>query len=258
MTDFLDVLMLDAEETVKSGYYENVVSSRFISLSLREAIARSKVVPVIAEVKGASPSRGTIRQCFVPGNIAIAMVRGGAVGISVLTEPKHFGGSLGNIAAVRESVNVPILMKDIVVSSVQLDAAAKIGANVVLLIQAVFDRGCCELDINEMITKAHSKNLEVLLETHNSDEFVKALGTEADLVGINNRNLATLTIDLKVTKNVLANYSCKDKIVVSESGITSPADLRFLRESGAQAFLIGSSVMLADNIEEKVREFVNA
>ncbi len=258
MPDFLDVLAQDAKKTVAEGYYEILTPSRPFEASLRGEILKSKTAAVIAEVKGASPSRGTIRQNVVPEQIADSMVRGGAVGISVLTEPVHFQGSLGNIKKVRHNVNVPILLKDIVVSPIQLDAASKVGANAVLLIQGLFDRGYCEFSVSEMITKAHSKNLEVLLETHNSVEFVRAVGTQADLVGINNRNLATLTVDLNVTKNVLAKCSSNGKVVVSESGISAPADLRFLRDCGALAFLIGSTIMLADNVEEKVREFVDS
>jgi indole-3-glycerol phosphate synthase len=258
MTDFLDTLARDAKNTVREGYYSSLNPSRAVTTSLRASILNTKTLAVIAEVKGASPSRGAIRQNFVPEEIASSMVRGGAVGISVLTEPKHFRGSLDNIAKVRQSVKVPVLMKDIVVSPIQLEAASRVGANAVLLIQAIFDRGYCQLGIDEMITKAHSKNLEVLLESHNEAEFVKAVKTEADLVGINNRNLATLEVDLNVTKNVMANCSNNGKVVVSESGIRGTIDLRFLRDCGANAFLVGSTIMLADNVEEKVSELVNA
>jgi indole-3-glycerol phosphate synthase len=258
MPDFLDVLAQDAKKTVTEGYYEILIPPRSIGVSLRGEILKRKTTAVIAEVKGASPSRGTIRQNIVPEQIADSMVRGGAAGISVLTEPVHFQGSLSNIKKVRHTVNVPILMKDIVVSPIQLDAASKVGANAVLLIQGLFDRGYCEFSVSEMITKAHSKNLEVLLEAHNAIEFERAVETQADLVGINNRNLATLTVDLNVTKNVLAKCSSNGKVVVSESGISAPADLRFLRDCGAHAFLIGSTIVSADNVEEKVKEFVNS
>ena len=100
--------------------------------------------------------------------------------------------------------------------------------------------------------------LEVLLETHTQSEFVSALETDADLIGINNRNLATLKMDLNVTKKILQSTNPKNKLIVSESGINTAADVQFLRESGASAFLIGSAIMLSNNIEEKVREFVNA
>jgi len=186
------------------------------------------------------------------------MEKGGAVGISVLTEPKHFNGSLHSLAEARRTVKLPILMKDIILSPVQLDAASKAGANVALLIEALFDRGYCECSVHEMIARAHSTGLEVLLEAHTSDEFRSAVRTHADLVGINNRNLATLKVDLNVTKAILESNRAEGKVVVSESGINTATDLRFLRECGAQAFLIGSAVMLADNVEAKVREFVLA
>jgi indole-3-glycerol phosphate synthase len=253
----MDVLAADSRATVDSGYYEHPARAKHVVVSLRSSIRQCARVPVIAEVKGASPSKGTIRRDFSPDKISQAMARGGAVGISVLTEPKHFIGSLDNLARVRESVNLPLLMKDIVVSPRQLDAAAKVGANVVLLIQAIFDRGYCPLGLGEMVAKAHSKNLEVLLETHTSDEFARAMATEADLVGINNRNLGTLQTDLNTTKIILSKRQ-GGKVVVSESGINTPADLRFLRGCWADAFLIGSAIMSADDVEAKVREFVNA
>jgi indole-3-glycerol phosphate synthase len=258
MLDFLDTLAIDAKATVSEGYYREVAASKQVQASLRGSILLKKAMPVIAEVKGASPSRGVIRAKLEPGQLAQAMARGGAVGISVLTEPKHFNGALGSVGEVRRSVNLPVLMKDIIVDPIQLNAASIIGANVVLLIQAVFDRGYCSCYLNEMVTRAHSKGLEVLLETHNMNEFMRAVKTEADLVGINNRNLGTLKVDLDVTKNLLANCSRNCKVVVSESGISTTADLRFLWGCGAQAFLVGSSIMLTDNVEGKVREFVNA
>ncbi len=112
--------------------------------------------------------------------------------------------------------------------------------------------------LDEMIAGAHILGLEVLLETHTLSEFVSALKVDVDLIGINNRNLGTLKVDLNVTKKILQSINPKNKLIVSESGINTPADIRFLRESGASAFLIGSAIMSSDNIEEKVREFVNA
>ncbi|MCW4019534.1 MAG: indole-3-glycerol-phosphate synthase [Candidatus Bathyarchaeota archaeon] len=258
MSDFLDVLAADAKATVNESYYDNLPKTVPVKASMRKAILQAKTAAVITEIKGASPSKGTIRQSFKPNEVAQSMMRGGAVGISVLTEPKHFSGSLGNIRRVREAIGLPVLMKDIVVSPVQLEAASKVGANVVLLIQAVFDRGYCSFELSEMVAKAHSNNLEVLLETHNQHEFLRAVETNADLVGINNRNLGTLKVDLDVTKNVLANCNRNSKVVVSESGVNTAEDLRCLRECGAQAFLVGSSVMLAPDVEAKVKELVNA
>jgi indole-3-glycerol phosphate synthase len=258
MADFLDTLAQSAKETIDSGYYEAVNETAPSQISLKEAILKTRNAPVITEIKAASPSAGTIRKNVDAGSIAESMEKGGAVGISVLTEPKHFHGSLRSLVEARKAVKLPILMKDIILSPVQLEAASKAGANVALLIEALFDRGYCECSVHEMIALAHSNGLEVVLEAHTAEEFRSAVRTHADLVGINNRNLATLKVDLKVTKRILERNSAEGKIVVSESGINTPADLRFLRDCGAHAFLIGSAVMLADNVEKKVKEFVSA
>jgi len=258
MPDYLDTLARDAKETVTAGYYEASTQLTAPSVSLRKAITESKRNAVITEVKAASPSRGTIKTSFDPAEVARAMENGGATGISVLTEPKHFSGSLSYLAKVREAVKLPILMKDIIINPIQLEAASRIGANVVLLIEALFEREYCECSLDEMITQAHSKHLEVLLETHSEDEFQSAIETDADLIGINNRDLRTLKVDLEITERILKKHESNDKVVVSESGVMTPADLLFLRGCGAQAFLIGSSIMMADNIETKVKEFVTA
>ena len=256
MPDFLDTLAQDAKETVNEGYYTVPVQGTFSPVSLKKAIVENKKNAVITEVKAASPSRGTIRKSFDPQKVAAAMEKGGATGISVLTEPKHFSGSLGYLTKVREAAELPILMKDIIIDPAQLDAASKIGANAVLLIEDLFERGYCELGLDEMVSEAHSRKLEVLLETHNEKEFQSAIETDADLVGINNRDLRTLEVDVGITERILKNVDSRGKVVVSESGIMAPADISFLRGCGAQAFLIGSAIMMAGNIEKKVKEFV--
>jgi indole-3-glycerol phosphate synthase len=263
MLDFLDKLAKDAKETVESGYYEDAYHEDIrlntaSCIALKAAILKSAQAAVITEIKAASPSRGTIRTGFNVGEIAQAMARGGAVGISVLTEPKSFQGSLRTLVETRKAVKLPLLMKDIVVSRRQLVAASNIGADAVLLIQSLFNRGYGECGIAEMIAEAHARNLEVLLETHNATEFRLSLDSEADLIGINNRNLGTLKVDLNTTKNILEANAAGGMVVVSESGIESAADIRFLRECGADAFLAGSAVMLADDVEAKVRELVTA
>jgi len=258
MNDFLDTLAMDTIKTIDSGYYQTTLFTKQPKISLKQAILECKTNPVITEIKAASPSLGTIRNQVNPKGIAQAMEKGGAVGISVLTEPKHFSGSLSTLIQAREAVKLPILMKDIIIVADQIEAAAKIGANAVLLIQALFDKGCCEMSVDKTIVFAHSKGLEVLLETHTEEEFRSAVETKADMVGINNRNLGTLKIDLNTAQEILKRNSNCGKIIVSESGIKTTKDLQFLRESGAKAFLIGSSIMLTENIEEKVKEFVKA
>jgi indole-3-glycerol phosphate synthase len=258
MPDFLDILTQSTNETIKSGYYEAVKEITTSQINLKKTILETENASVITEIKAASPSKGTIRKKIEAGNLAKKMEKGGALGISVLTEPKHFKGSLRWLVEVRKTVKIPILMKDIIISPLQLDAASKSGANVVLLIKALFDRGYCEWGLHKMIARAHSEGLEVLLETHTEEEFRSAVKTHADLVGINNRNLATLKVDLSVTKRILERNSAEGKIIVSESGIKALGDLRFLYECGAKAFLIGSAIMSAENVEKKVKEFVSA
>jgi indole-3-glycerol phosphate synthase len=258
MSDFLDKLAHDAKETANQGYYNISTQNTVSPVSLKKAILENKQNAVITEVKAASPSRGTIKTELEPEDIAVAMEKGGATGISVLTEPKHFSGSLRYLVEVRKAVQVPILMKDIVVNQIQIEAASRIGANAVLLIAAVFEREYCKLSLDEMISEAHARNLEVLLETHNEDEFQSAVETDADLVGINNRDLRTFEVDIGITERILKNCATRGKVVVSESGVMSASDLLFLRGCGAQAFLIGSAIMMAGNIEKKVKEFVTA
>ena len=258
MPDYLDKLVLDAKDTIAEGYYEVPTRISTPSVSLRKSILESKRNAVITEIKVASPSKGTIKSNFNPAKIAKSMKNGKATGISVLTEPKQFKGSLNYLIKVRKAVELPILMKDIILNPIQLETASKIGANAVLLIEALFERGYCELDLNEMISQAHERNLEVLLEAHNENEFQSAIKTDADLIGINNRDLRTLEVDIRITQRILKKSESYDKLIVSESGIMAPTDLLFLRECGAQAFLIGSSIMMASNIEKVVEEFVFA
>ena len=258
MPDFLDVLARDAKETIRSGYYASAAQAPAAPVSMKRAIVESKHAAVITEIKAASPSAGVIRQNVDAAELACAMAEGGAVGLSVLTEPKHFNGSLSRLVEARQAVKLPILMKDIVLSPVQVAAASRIGANVVLLIQALFDRGYCEHGVTEMVAEAHAKNLEVLLETHNESEFRSAIKTDADLVGINNRDLGTLKIDLNVTKRILADNGANGKIVVSESGAHTPADIRFLRGCSANACLVGSAIMSSGDVAEKVKALVHA
>lgn len=258
MIDFIDTLAMDATRTIDSGYYRTPLTTKRPKISLKQAILECKTNPVITEIKAASPSLGIIRKQMNPADIAQAMERGGAVGISVLTEPKHFNGSLDSLVQAIEAVKLPILMKDIIIVADQIEVAAQIGANAVLLIEALFDKGYCEMSVDKTIAFAHSKGLEVLLETHSEAEFQLAVETKADLIGINNRDLATLKVDLNTTKEILKRNNTYGKMIVSESGITNTSELQFLRGCGASAFLVGSSIMFTENIEEKVKEFVQA
>jgi indole-3-glycerol phosphate synthase len=258
MPDYLDILANAAKESIAEGYYKSTVQVSGKPLSLRKVILKCQRAPIISEIKFASPSSGTLRKDGQLAEIARDMGDGGAVGISILTEPRHFKGNTEYVAEVRAQVRIPILMKDIILSPIQVEAASRIRANAVLLIQALFERGYCEKNVQAMIEYCHSKGLEVLLETHTEDEFLSAVKTDADLIGINNRDLMTLKVDIEVTKRVLEKCDVEDKIIVTESGIESAEDIRSLREWGARAFLVGTAIMKSSSIRDKVEELVKA
>ncbi len=258
MSDFLDKLAVDAANRIDEGYYDVNYKVKKQHASLKENIFKCKKAPIIAEIKFSSPSKGAIRKQSHVGIIAANIQKGGAVGLSVLTEPDNFDGSIHFLPKIRANTQLPILMKDVVLSPMQIDAGSRLGANAILLIAALFCRGYCRRSLYEMISYAHTKNLEVLLETHTYKEFVSTTSSEAELIGINNRNLKSLKVDLDVTRKILEKTKFDNKLVVSESGIERPDQVRLLHSFGAQAFLVGTGVMAAKNIKEKVRELVSA
>ena len=147
-------------------------------------------------------------------------------------------------------------MKDIMIDKIQIDAAKKLGADYFLLIQALFDNNFVN-EIDELIDYGHKNGLKILLESHTKAEFDNAIKTNADIIGINNRNLDTLEINLETTKQILENYH-ESKIILSESGINSAGDVKFLRDCGADAFLIGTSIMKSPDIQNSVSKLVSA
>jgi indole-3-glycerol phosphate synthase len=201
---------------------------------------------------------GSPRHHVDAGETSRHMEVGGAVAISVVTEPRFFKGSPSLLEEVRSRIALPLLMKDFIVSPVQVQAARGAGANAILLIQKLFDRGYAACGLDEMIEFAHVAELEVLLETHAKAEFERALRTEADLIGINNRDLRTLNVDFTTTKDILESVPVDGRTVVSESGVVTPADARFLRRCGADALLVGSSLMRAENVRQAVEGLVRA
>ena len=199
---------------------------------------------------------GKIKNISDPVNIAKKMINGGATALSVLTQPFLFDGSPELFMNVRKMVDVPMLMKDIVIDKIQIDAAKKIGADYFLLIQSIFDNGMMN-DIDGLIEYGHKLGLKVLTEAHTIQEFENSCNTDADIIGINNRNLDTLKIDLNTTKKILEN-SEKTKLVISESGISKPDDIQFLHKCGADGYLVGTSIMKANDIQQTVQNLVNA
>lgn len=256
MADFVEVLAKTARENINNGYYDISEAYEGAHLSLKSWIASSKIPAILAEIKPASPLKGQLQTEPDFVKIARDYARGGAVGISVLTEPVHFKGSLTALTDVRRAVKLPLLMKDIVIDPVQIDAAKKSGADAVLFIKTLFDRKLTKLGLAEMIREAQSRDLEVLLEVHDENEYSDALSTDADMIGINNRDLRTLELDLTTTKRLLAKFPKQRKIVISESGIETVKDIQFLKECGADAFLVGTTLMLAAEPYHKLRQLI--
>ena len=186
----------------------------------------------------------------------LTKIVGGAKALSILTQPYLFNGSPEYFIKIRKNVEIPLLMKDIMINKIQIDAAKKMGADYFLLIQALFDNGFVN-EIDEFIDYGHKNGLKILLESHSKTEFDNAMKTNADMIGINNRNLDTLEINLETTKQILEN-SQKSKIILSESGINSSDDVKFLRDCGADAFLIGTSIMKSSDIQNSVSKLVSA
>jgi indole-3-glycerol phosphate synthase len=193
-----------------------------------------------------------------PKDAAVQLARGGATSLSVLTEPDNFGGSMANLRRIREKVDLPLLMKDIIVDKTQIHAGRRAGADCILLIESVFSTGN-EPSLEGLLRDAHDSRLEVLLEVHTEEELEKALGREADIIGLNNRNLATLETNLNTTTRLLRRINNGfRKPVISESGFENANDIRKVKSIAVHGFLIGSSIMLSNDMERKVREFVVA
>ena len=254
--NILKRLVTNSQTAIDDGTYEIDVNLQKSSKDFIQIIKNNSHPTLLTEIKFASPSLGKIRTLTDPASIARQMIAGGSKALSILTQPNLFHGSPEYFMKVRESVDIPLLMKDIMIENIQIDAAEKMGADYILLIQSLFDQGFLK-EIDEFIEYAHKKELKILLEVHTKQEFENALKTDADLIGVNNRNLDTLEIDLKTTKTVLEGYE-KSRPILSESGIETTEDIQYLKKSGADAFLVGSSIMKSDNIEEQVRKLVKA
>jgi indole-3-glycerol phosphate synthase len=162
---------------------------------------------------------------------------------------------------IRQDTSIPMLMKDIIVSEIQVDCAKKIGADYILLIMSIFDKNLAEGDLDRFAKYAHKKGLNVLFEVHHEQEFNEILkfnlGKE-DLIGINNRNLDNLKIDLQITEKLLKKFNKAKNVIISESGITNSNQIKQLKNAGADAFLIGTSIMENNKqITTKIKELVN-
>ena len=217
----------------------------------RDALRRAHEpgrLALIAEIKRASPSRGLIRADFDPAALARAYERGGAACLSVLTDAPSFQGDEAHLLAARAAVALPCLRKDFLIDPWQVAESRAFGADAILLILAVVDDSLAA----EILAEAKSWSMDVLVETHDRGEMRRAARLGADLVGVNNRDLRTFVTDLATTLSV-AEEAPVNALVVTESGIFTPADVARLGASGAHAMLVGESLMRADDVEAAAR-----
>ncbi len=209
----------------------------------RAALLSAPGPRVIAEIKRRSPSRGELRPDFDPVACAKACADAGAAALSVLTDERYFGGRLEFLQAARGTVSLPLLRKDFIVDSYQVDEARVGGADAVLLITSVLSPSA----LGALRERAGSLGLDALVEVHDEGELKIALDVGADLIGINNRDLRTFEVDLGVTEKLAAAIP-EGVVVVAESGIFSPGDLERLEGAGAQAFLVGEALMRENDV----------
>ena len=217
----------------------------------RAAIAQSGNINLIAEVKKKSPSKGIIREDFDPIQIAETYAENGAAAISVLTDVRFFDGRLDYLSSIRQVVDVPLLRKDFTIDPYHIYQARVAGADAILLIVAALTKD----QLREFMDIAASLSLASLVEVHTDTELEIALDVGAEIIGINNRDLRTFHTDLATTFS-LQEFLPTGKVVVSESGIYTRADVESLREAGVNAILVGESLMRSPDIGEQVRKLI--
>jgi indole-3-glycerol phosphate synthase len=220
--------------------------------ALREALSQPGV-NVIAEVKRASPSLGSIKADAEPAVFALAYERGGAAAVSVLTEEDRFNGSLDDLRAVRSAVRLPVLRKDFIFDDYQLYEAAEAGADALLLIVAALDRNVLE----RLLRKTEEElKMDALVEVHTQEEVEIAISAGANIIGVNNRNLRTFNVSLDTSVQLIRGIPAS-VIAVAESGLRTREDLIGLRSVGYRGFLIGETLMKADDPAGALRSFLS-
>ncbi|HEV2764398.1 MAG TPA: indole-3-glycerol phosphate synthase TrpC [Pyrinomonadaceae bacterium] len=222
--------------------------------ALRAALERTDRFNVIAEFKRASPSKGVIRHDAEPASLARAYERGGAAGLSVLTEEDHFRGSLEDLREARRAVRLPVLRKDFVFDEYQVYEAAEAGADALLLIVAAL----APPTLARLRRLAEDElRMDALVEVHTEDEMRAADESGARLVGVNNRDLRSFEVSLEVSRR-LAAHAAPGALLVSESGLRDGADLRDLRAHGYRGFLVGETLMRAERPDEALRALLDS
>jgi indole-3-glycerol phosphate synthase len=241
-----EVEQLKRQTTVSA--LEKIIAQLEPCRDFRQAVS-SDTCAIIAEVKCASPSRGRLIADFDPMRIAGIYEQNGAAAISVLTDEKYFAGHKTYLTQIRQKVKLPLLRKDFVIDPLQIYEARAIGADAVLLIVHVLME-----KLAGFIAVAENLGLAALVEVHTKKELDLALAADAEIIGINNRNLDTFVTDIDTSLKLRAQIPA-DKIVVAESGIMGRADIEFLLQANIHAFLIGEALITAPDIGKKLRAF---
>jgi indole-3-glycerol phosphate synthase len=263
MSDILNkILAVKADEVTAAKKHRSLQSLRDevegdkdLRAGLRgfEASLRKKIeaghAGVIAEVKKASPSKGVLRADFRPADIAQSYAEAGAACLSVLTDVNFFQGANEYLQQARAACDIPVLRKDFMVDMYQIYEARAMGADCILLIVAALDHGL----MAEMEACAHELGMDVLIESHDGDELTAALKLKSRLIGINNRNLRTFDVTLDTTLNLLSRIP-QERMVITESGIMTPADVQRMRENDVHAFLVGEAFMRAPDPGAELRK----
>jgi len=238
----------------KKAYYLNLIKNMKPTGQRRyevfkKAISRPGQINLIAEIKKASPSAGLIREDFNVTKIAGIYIKNNATAISVLTEEKYFLGKFAYLAKVSDNCNVPVLMKDFILHEFQIYEGLFYGASAVLLIVAMLS----DNQLKGLIKVAHSLGLDCLVEVHDEAELKRALSANAEIIGINNRNLQSLKVDVNNCLKLIPQVP-KGIIIVAESGLKTHEDIRRVQEAGAHAVLIGETFMRSTDIGAKIKE----
>ncbi|HMC15248.1 MAG TPA: indole-3-glycerol phosphate synthase TrpC [Albitalea sp.] len=252
MSDILDrIVAVKRDEIAAAKRRRDALSLRRDAESLggqRDFVAalRRKIgagdAAVIAEVKKASPSKGVLREHFVPAEIAASYERHGAACLSVLTDEQFFQGSAAYLQQARAACSLPVLRKDFIVDAYQVDEARAMGADCILLIAASLD----DAQMADLEAQALALKMAVLVEVHDGRELDRALRLNTPLVGINNRNLRTFEVTLETTLGLLKHVP-SERLLVTESGILARADVQRMRDANVHAFLVGEAFMRADD-----------
>ncbi len=241
------------QHSMPLGQLEVLIAEQSPARDLASAL-KGDGIRLIAEVKKASPSRGVIAPDLDPVKLALSYADNGAAAISVLTEARHFQGSLDHLLAIRGALagrGIPLLRKDFIFAPYQIYESRAYGADSLLLIAAILS----DDQLRELLSLSHQLGMQCLVEVHNEEELGRALLSQAQIIGINNRNLDTFEVDLATTM-ALRPLIPSDRVVVSESGIKSREDVQRLLQCGVDAILVGEALAAADDVAAKIRELL--